>query len=43
MRQRLRLRGRDSANDASWVARRDGVGRDIFGDDGAGADDDSVT
>ena len=39
----LEIRIGNRANDAGWVARRDRVGRDIFGYDGAGADDDAVT
>ena len=42
-RKRSKLWGSDSANNASRVASGDRVGGDIFCDDGAGADNDTVT
>ena len=39
----LEIRIGNRANDAGWVASGDRVGGDIFGYDGAGADDDAVT
>ena len=38
----LEIRIGDRADDTGRVARRDRVGGDIFRDDGAGADDDSI-
>jgi len=43
VRKRSKLWVSDSTNDASRVARRDREGGDILRDDGAGADDDSIT
>ena len=39
----LEIRAGNRANDAGWVAGSDREGGDIFGNDGAGADDDTVT
>ena len=41
--KRSKLWGSDSADDTSRVAGSDREGGDIFGNDGAGADDDTVT
>ena len=41
--KRSKLWGSDTANDASRVAGSDRESGDIFGNDGAGADDDTVT